>query len=315
MTSPDQIERITVLGAGTIGASWTAWFLSRGIRVAVYDPNPAAEAYVRRTIAEAWPTVARLGMERRADSDAWTFTTNPADAVREAQFVQENVPERGNIKRDLYTAIEPALPGDAILASSSSGLVMSDLQHGFRAAPRMAIGHPFNPPHLIPLIEVVGGRDTAPETIAWCMEFYAAIGKRPIHLRKEAPGHLANRLQAALYREAVSAVASGLASVEDVDTAITAGPGLRWAIMGPHMTFHLGGGEGGMTHMLAQFRPVFEGWWASMSTPELTEALCARIIDGVQAEAGSRSIQELAAERDDLLVEIMAVIARKRGRA
>ena len=313
MTGPDQVERITVLGAGTIGASWAALFLSRGIRLAVYDPNPAAEAYVRRAIADTWPTLARLGMVAQADPDAWTFTTDAAEAVRGAQFVQENAPERDNIKRALYAAIEVALPGDAILASSSSGLLMSELQRGFRAAPRMAIGHPFNPPHLIPLVEVVGGRDTAPETIAWCMEFYAAIGKRPIHLRKEAPGHLANRLQAALYREAVSAVASGLASVEDVDTAITAGPGLRWAIMGPHMTFHLGGGDGGMTHMLAQFRPVFEGWWASMSTPELTEALCARIIEGVAAEAGGRSVRDLAAERDALLVEIMEAIARKRG--
>jgi len=310
---PDQVERVGVLGSGTIGASWAAWFLSRGIRAAVYDPNPAAEAYVRRTVSDTWPTLARLGMAAGADPNAWTFTTDPAEAVRGAEFVQENAPERDNIKRALYAAIEPALAGDAILASSSSGLIMSDLQRGFQAAPRMAIGHPFNPPHLIPLVEVVGGRDTAPETIAWCMEFYAAIGKRPIHLRKEAPGHLANRLQAALYREAVSAVASGLASVEDVDTAIAAGPGLRWAIMGPHMTFHLGGGDGGMAHWLAQFRPVFEGWWASMSTPELAEALCARIIEGVAAEAGSRSVRDLAAERDALLVEIMEVIARRRG--
>ncbi len=312
MTNPDQVERIAVLGAGTIGASWAAWFLSRGIRVAVYDPNPAAEAYVRRYVAEAWPIMARLGMLAHADADAWTFTTDPASAVRGTQFVQENAPERANIKRELYAAIEPALADDAILASSSSGLIMSELQHGFRAAPRMAIGHPFNPPHLIPLVEVVGGRETAPETIAWCLAFYAAIGKRPIQIRKEAPGHLANRLQAALYREAVSAVASGLASVADVDTAITAGPGLRWALMGPHMTFHLGGGDGGMTHMLAQFRPVFEGWWASMSTPELTDALCQRIIEGVQAEAAGRSIQELAAERDALLVALIQMIEERR---
>jgi carnitine 3-dehydrogenase len=311
--SPDRVERIAVLGAGTIGASWVAWFLSRGISVAVYDPNPAVEAYVRRFVADAWPTVARLGMAAHANPDAWTFTTDPAEAVFQAQFVQENAPERANVKRELYAAIESSLPDHAILASSSSGLVMSGLQEGFRAAPRMAIGHPFNPPHLIPLVEVVGGRDTAPETVAWCINFYAAVGKRPIHIRKEAPGHLANRLQAALYREAVSAVASGLASVEDVDTAITAGPGLRWAIMGPHMTFHLGGGEGGMAHMLAQFRPVFEGWWASMSTPELTDDLCNRIIEGVRAEAGGRSIGELAAERDELLVALMQMIAARRG--
>ena len=153
--------------------------------------------------------------------------------------------------------------------------------------------------------EVVGGRDTAPETIGWCLEFYRVIGKKPIHIRKEAPGHLANRLQAALWREAVSAVVTGLASVEDVDTAISAGPGLRWAVMGPHMTFHLGGGEGGITHMLDQFKPAFEAWWASMSTPELSDATIKQIIDGVAAEARGRSIARLAAERDAVLLPLL----------
>jgi 3-hydroxyacyl-CoA dehydrogenase len=157
--------------------------------------------------------------------------------VRDVAFVQENAPERLEIKHALYAAIADTMPPDAILASNSSGLMMSDLQFGCAAAPHMAIGHPFNPPHLIPLVEVVAGRATAPETVAWCLAFYRHIGKRPIHIRKEAAGHLANRLQAALWREAVSAVATGLASVEDVDTAITVGPGLCWAIFGPHMTF------------------------------------------------------------------------------
>ncbi|MGA9869097.1 MAG: 3-hydroxyacyl-CoA dehydrogenase NAD-binding domain-containing protein [Acetobacteraceae bacterium] len=305
-------DRIAVLGAGTIGASWAAWFLARGKRVALYDPNPAAADFARRFIGNAWPTLTQLGLDERADPDAWTFGTDPAEAVRGAHFVQENAPERLAIKRDLYGAIEQALPEDAILASSSSGITMSELQRGFRMAPRMAIGHPFNPPHLIPLVEVVGGRDTAPETIAWCLAFYAAIGKRPIHIRKEAPGHLANRLQAALYREAVSAVVSGLASVADVDTAITAGPGLRWALMGPHMTFHLGGGEGGMTHMLEQFRPVFEGWWESMETPKLTDEVCRQIIEGVDDHASGRSIAELAAERDARLVKLLRMLAERR---
>lgn len=158
---------------------------------------------------------------------------------------------RPNAKRELYARLDPILPADTVLASSTSGLIMSEMQAGLGSASRFVVGHPFNPPHLIPLVEVVGGRETAPETIAWCLEFYGHIGKRPIHIRKEAPGHLANRLQAALWREAVSAVVSGLALGEDVDTAISAGPGLRWAVMGPHMTFHLGGGEGGITHMAA----------------------------------------------------------------
>lgn len=312
MTLPDRVKRVAVLGAGTIGASWTAWFLSRGMHVAVYDPNPAADDYVRRFVANAWPTVARLGMTPDASPDAWQFTTFARDAVRDVEFVQENAPERLNIKHALYAEIGDALPADAILASSSSGLLMSDLQLGCVAAARMAIGHPFNPPHLIPLVEVVAGRETAPETVAWCLDFYRHIGKRPIQIRKEAAGHLANRLQAALWREAVSAVATGLASVEDVDTAITAGPGLRWAIFGPHMTFHLGGGDGGMTHMLAQFKPAFEAWWRTMETPALSDAVCRAIIDGVNDEAHGRSIDALARERDALLVQLLETVNRSR---
>lgn len=188
MTDPDQVERIAVLGAGTIGASWAAWFLARGRRVALHDPDPAAEDFARRFIANVWPTLKQIGLAAHASPDAWTFHVDPAEAVRGAQFVQENAPERAGIKRDLYTAIDPALADDAILASSSSGITMSELQQGFRAAPRMAIGHPFNPPHLIPLVEVVGGRDTAPETLAWCLAFYAAIGKRPYRSARRRRG-------------------------------------------------------------------------------------------------------------------------------
>jgi 3-hydroxyacyl-CoA dehydrogenase len=246
-----------------------------------------------------------------AAPDRWTFHASPVAAVRDAEFVQENAPERLEIKRALYAEIDSALPPDAILASSSSGLMMSDLQPGLASAPRMAIGHPFNPPHLIPLVEVVGGNATAPATVASCMAFYRHLGKRPIHIRKEAPGHLANRLQAALWREAVNAVVTGLATVEDVDTAISAGPGLRWAAMGPHMTFHLGGGEGGMTHMLAQFRPAFEAWWRTMGTPELTDAVCQQLIEGVVAEARGRDLATLARDRDEVLLPLLELVAKR----
>ena len=313
MTQPTDVKRAAVLGAGTIGASWTAWFLARGLSVTVWDPRPEAEAYVRQYVADAWPAMARLGMAAEASPDAWRFVTTAEEAVATAEFVQENAPERLAVKRELYARIDNALPAEAILASSTSGLIMSEMQAGFRSAPRMAVGHPFNPPHLIPLVEVVGGKDTAPDTIARCLDFYRAIGKQPIHIRKEVPGHLANRMQAALWREAVSAVVTGLASVEDVDTAISAGPGLRWAVMGPHMTFHLGGGEGGITHMLDQFRPVFEAWWASMSTPELSDATIRAIIDGVTAEARGRSIAQLIEERDALLLPLLELSARTKG--
>jgi 3-hydroxyacyl-CoA dehydrogenase len=311
MTQPTAVKRAAVLGAGTIGASWAAWFLARGMAVTVWDPRPEAADYVRRYVAEAWPAMARLGMAADASPDAWRFCATAEDAVADAEFVQENAPERLPIKQELYARLDEAMPAETVLASSTSGLIMSDMQAGLRTAARFAVGHPFNPPHLIPLVEVVGGRDTSAETIAWCLAFYRHIGKRPIHIRKEAPGHLANRLQAALWREAVSAVVTGLASVEDVDTAISAGPGLRWAAMGPHMTFHLGGGEGGITHMLHQFKPAFETWWASMTTPELSADTCRQIIEGVTAEANGRSMAELVAERDAVLLPLLELVAKR----
>jgi carnitine 3-dehydrogenase len=311
MTQPTAVKRAAILGAGTIGASWTAWFMSRGMEVQVWDPRPEAADYVRRYVADAWPAMARLGMAEAASPDTWRFCATPEDAVADVDFVQENAPEHMLVKRELYGRIDAVLRVDAVLASSTSGLIMSDMQAGFRSAARFAVGHPFNPPHLIPLVEVVAGRETARETIAWCLDFYRHIGKKPIHIRKEAAGHLANRLQAALWREAVSAVVTGLASVEDVDTAISAGPGLRWAAMGPHMTFHLGGGEGGIEHMLSQFKPVFESWWATMTTPELSEDTCRQIIDGVKAEANGRSLAELAAERDAVLLPLLELVAKR----
>jgi len=311
MPQPTEVERVAVLGAGTIGASWTACFLARGLRVDVWDPRSEAEAYVRRYITDAWPAMSRLAMAATASPDAWRFHTTAEQAVAEADFVQENAPERLPIKRELYAQLDAALRPDTILASSTSGLIMTEMQAGFRSAPRLVVGHPFNPPHLIPLVEVVGGQQTAPETIAWCLAFYRQIGKKPIHIRKEARGHLANRLQAALWREAVSAVVTGLASVEDVDTAISAGPGLRWAAMGPHMTFHLGGGEGGIEHLLAQFKPAFESWWETMATPELSDAACRQIIEGVRAEAAGRSMAELVAERDAILLPLLELVSRR----
>ncbi len=311
MPQPTAVKRAAILGAGTIGASWAAWFLSRGIEVQVWDPRPEAEVYVRTYVAEAWPAMSRLGMLAGASPDTWRFCATAEDAVTGVDFVQENAPERLPLKRELFARIDSVLRDDTVLASSTSGLIMSEMQAGFRSAARFAVGHPFNPPHLIPLVEVVAGRETAPETVDWCLAFYRHIGKKPIHIRKEAAGHLANRLQAALWREAVSAVVTGLASVEDVDTAISAGPGLRWATMGPHMTFHLGGGEGGIEHMLAQFRPAFKSWWATMSTPQLSDDTCRQIIEGVKSEANGRSIAELAAQRDAVLLPLLELVARR----
>lgn len=312
---PAEVDRVAVIGAGTIGAGWTALFLARGLTVAVSDPDPAAEKAVQQYIDRAWPALERLGLSPGAGRDNWFFHTDPGVAARGARFVQESAPERAAIKRELYGILEDIVGDGVVIASSTSGLMMSDLQAACRLPRRFAVGHPFNPPHLIPLVEVVGGDRTAPETLDWLMAFYRRVGKRPIRLNREVPGHLANRLQAALWREAVHAVASGLASVEDVDAAIAEGPGLRWALMGPAMIFNLAGGPGGMAHFLDHIGPSMEGWWRDLGSPTMTPEIARRLAEGVAAEAHGRTTAEIAAERDRLLLALIELLQRERGAA
>lgn len=309
-----RIERVAVIGTGTIGMSWAALFLARGLAVGASDPAQGAEPRLRRFVADAWPVLARLGAIAPAPpQDRLSFHAEPEMAVSGADFVQENAPEREDVKQALLARIDAALPPGIVIASSSSGLLISRLQTACRHPERVVLGHPFNPPHLLPLVEVVGGTLTAPETVARAMEFYAAIGKRPIHIRREVPGHIANRLQAALWREAVHLVASGVADVADVDAAISEGPGLRWALMGPHLTFHLAGGAGGMAHFLDQLGPPLEGWWNDLGSPSLTPQIRRELIEGVAAEAGERDIAALAAERDRFLIDLLALKKTTQG--
>jgi 3-hydroxyacyl-CoA dehydrogenase len=302
------IERVAVIGTGTIGMSWAALFLARGLAVAASDPAPDAEARLRRFVDDSWPALVRLGAhDRAAPHRRLAFHAEPEAAAAAADFVQENAPEREGVKQQVLARIDAVLPPETVIASSSSGLLISRLQTACRHPGRVVVGHPFNPPHLIPLVEVVGGAQTAPATIARAMAFYAGIGKRPIHIRREVAGHVANRLQAALWREAVHLVASGVASVADVDAAISEGPGLRWALMGPHLTFHLAGGAGGMAHFLDQLGPPLEGWWDDLGAPRLTAETCAALTAGVAAEAAGRDIAALAAERDRFLIDLLAL--------
>lgn len=294
-----------MVGSGTIGASWAALFLAHGYDVTIYDPQPSAEAATRDLIANAWQGLAALGVAGNEAPNPWRFSTDLADAVRDADFVQESGPERADIKRQLYSKLEASLRPGVIVASSTSGLVMSELQEGLRSPERFAVGHPFNPPHLVPLVEIVGGKKTSPHVLVWLDAFYRRVGKAPIRLNKEVPGHLANRLQAALWREAVHAVASGIASVEDVDTAIAQGPGLRWAIMGPHMIFNLAGGEGGMKHFLHHIGPAMEDWWRDLGTPQLGPEVNAALITGVAEEAAGRSRADLVKQRDAALIALI----------
>ena len=303
-------KRVSVVGAGTIGASWAAIFLARGYEVAATDPAPQGETFARRFIDNAWATLEKLGLVAKgASAKAFSFHRDVAAAVKGTEFVQESGPEREDLKIELLAAIDAALPSDIVIASSSSGLLISRVSVKCKHPERCVIGHPFNPPHLIPLVEVVGGAKTSPAAIAAAMEFYRVLGKHPIHIKKEMKAHVANRLQAALWREAIYLVAEGVVSVADVDAAIHYGPGLRWALMGPHLTFHLAGGEGGMTHFMDHLAAANQEWMDDLGNPKLTPHVQKTIIDGVAQEAGSRSIADLQRWRDRKLIDILKVSA------
>jgi carnitine 3-dehydrogenase len=304
-------QRIAVIGAGTIGASWAAAFLARGYEVAAYDPSPNSEAFARRFINNAWPTLQKLDwVVPDADPKRISFHSTVATSVQGAQFVQESGPEREDMKIVLFAEIDAALPPEVVIATSSSGLLISRVSVKCKHPERCVVGHPFNPPHLIPLVEVVGGGKTSAQAITAAMEFYRTLGKHPIHIKKEVRGHVANRLQAALWREAIHLVAEGVVSVADADAAIAYGPGLRWALMGPHLTFHLAGGEGGMTHFMSHLAvgPV-QSWMDDLGETRLTAPVQKMIIDGVAEEAGARSIADLQRWRDRKLIEILKVSA------
>ena len=309
MSKPTMSQRIAVIGAGTIGASWAALFLARGHDVQASDPSPNGEAFARRFIDNAWPALQALGLVVPGAAPArFSFHASPAEACKGVSFVQESGPEREDLKIELFAALDAALPSEVVIASSSSGLLISRVTVKCKHRERCVIGHPFNPPHLIPLVEVVGGDKTSPQSIAAAMEFYRALGKHPIHIKKEVRGHVANRLQAALWREAVSLVADGVVSVADADAAVAYGPGLRWALMGPHLTFHLAGGEGGMAHFMAHIGPAVQSWIDDLGNPRIAD-VSKIIVDGVTQEANGRTISDLQKWRDRKLIEILKVSA------
>ena len=303
---PEGITHVAVLGTGTIGASWAANFLAQGLSVAASDPAPGAEDFLKRFIENAWPTLAALGVADGADPGRLSFSANPLDAAAGAQFVQESGPERIEVKVALFEQISRVLSPDAIIASSSSTLLPTAMQERCTHPERVLLGHPFNPPHLIPLVEVCGGERTSPEAIDRAMRFYKAIGKHPIRLNKEMPGHVSNRLQSALWREAAYLVEQGVVDVADVDAAVAMGPGLRWALMGPILTFHLGGGAGGLGYLMEHID--VSKLWPDLGTPAMTPAFKQTLIDGVNAEAGQRPVAELAAERDRRLLALLKAI-------
>lgn len=304
------VHRVAIVGTGTIGASWATHYLVRGFDVTATDPASTAEAALRSYVAAAWDTAASIGLVPGASPERLTFTSDVAQAVGDADFVQENAPERPELKLKLFAEIDDASPPDTILASSSSGITMSQIQAECRRPERTVIGHPFNPPHVIPLVEVVGGTRTSAETIRDTMAFYEEIGKKPVLLKKELPGHVANRIQAALYREVVHLIQEGVLDVADSDDVVSWGPGLRWGVMGPNLLWHLGGGAGGIEHFMDTLMPRMAESWQGLGTPEFTPELKETIVAGVLSEADGRSIDELAAWRDTMLSALLAVRAQ-----
>jgi len=299
------IQTVAIVGAGLIGASWAALFTAGGVDVTVWDPDAAARAAFKAKVAAARKQLSQLGLRGRGKIKLFSRLK---PAVSDADLVQENAPEKIDLKRRLYAEIFSAAP-DAIIASSTSSFAWSDLTEGVARASQIVVAHPFNPPHLVPLVELFGTDDAIVKRV---MAFYEKLGKVPVRMKKEAPGHIANRLASALYREAVNIVAEGIADVADVDRALVEGPGLRWSIQGAHMTYHLGGGEGGIRHYLDHLGPSQEKRWASLGNPRLTPEVKDAIVRGVEAEAAGRSIADLSAERDAALLATLKLRAKLR---
>jgi carnitine 3-dehydrogenase len=312
-STPEAVDTVACIGAGVIGGGWVAHFLARGYRVRAWDPAPDAAAKLDRLVAAAWPALTELGLADGADRKNLTVTDRLADAVSGAGFVQESAPEQLELKRRLLADIDAVTPAEVVIASSTSGYSMTEMAVEAVDAGRLVVGHPFNPPYLIPLVEVVGGERTEPWAVEWASAFYSRVGKSVITMDQELPGFIANRLQEALWREALHMVANGEATVEQIDTAITDGPGLRWPAQGPMLTFHLAGGEGGMAHMLDHFGPSLKSPWTRLDAPALTRELRDAVVDGCDKAAAGKSIAELVAERDRAVIAVQRAVRASRG--
>ena len=305
------IQTAAIIGTGVIGASWATAFLARGMDVVAADPASGAEQALRGTVAAQWTAMQQIGLSPGASLERLRFAASPEDAVAEVDFVQENGPERLDVKRDLFRRLDEAAPTSSLLATSTSTITISEFQDACRHHPeRVVLGHPFNPPHLIPLVEVGGGKLTSEDAIERALAFYRAIGKHPIRLRREIKGHVANRLQAALWQEAFHLVSSGVASVADVDAAIAHGPGLRWSLLGPFLNLHLSGGEGGIGGLFD--KPLWqatEDMWRDLGSLSVDADLGNRVMAGVTDEIGARDLAELVRQRDEALVKLLKLKA------
>lgn len=306
------VERVAVIGTGVIGSGWIAHFLRNGMQVRAWDPAADAEEKVRERLTAVWPILTRLGLHPNASPDNLTFCTTLEEAVADAQFVQENTPERLPIKIASLKAIDAACPPDTIIASSTSGYLMSEMDVECQHPERCTVAHPFNPPYLMPVVEVVASPRTSPEAHQWAVDFYRVTGKQPLKLTKEVPGFVADRIMEAVWREILHMIDNDMATVEEIDMAVRYGPGIRWAMMGPLTVLHLGGGEGGMAHLIHQFGPSLQAPWTFLEPPELTDELAQKVIDGCDRLTEGIPIRELEAERDDLLIRMLELLDSSR---
>ncbi len=305
---PDQVTTVATIGAGPIGAGWAAHFLARGYDVKAYIHDVAEEGVFRKILDTGWVSLEGLGLAPGASRDRLTLTTDLAEAVCDAQFVQESAPEVLQLKQALYQRLSDLVPEDMVIASSTSGLTMTEIQALCPTAGRTVVGHPFNPPYLLPLVEIVGGELSDPEAVAWAAQFYKAAGKAPLVMNKEIPGFVATRLQEALWREALHMVANGEATPEQIDTALINGPAPRMALQGQCMAFHVACGEGGMATNLDQFGPALKLPWTRLEAPELTTDLRNRMVEGCNEMAAGRQFEDMAAARDRGIVAVLNAI-------
>ncbi|WP_331744617.1 3-hydroxyacyl-CoA dehydrogenase NAD-binding domain-containing protein [Kitasatospora sp. NBC_01300] len=307
--TPDSYQRAAIIGGGVIGISWAALFLAHGIDVVISDPRPDIEELVLAGLDEITPTLAELGLPTENLTDGLTFEADLATAVADVDIVQENGPERLELKQRIWQTIEQAAPTRALLASSTSGIPATAIAEAMRQPERLIVGHPFNPPHLVPLVEIVPGEKTSEGTIQQARAFYAALGKEPQVLRKEIPGFVANRLQSALFRECVHLVAQGVVTEQELDDIVTASIGLRWAVAGPFRTFHLGGGPGGLPHFIEHLGRAMESdMWPALGNPTFDDATVALLAGQAREAFGEGTVDELAAERDRAQIALMRAL-------
>jgi carnitine 3-dehydrogenase len=312
MAGAKEIRRVALVGGGVIGGGWAARCLAHGLDVVASDPGPGAEEKLRATVANAWPALKKVGLKPGASQKRLTFAKDLESAVRTADFIQESAPENEQLKRKLHARIDAAARPDVIIASSSSGLLPTRFQADCKHPERVLVGHPFNPVYMLPLVEVLGGKKTSPKAVERAAAFYKRIGMRPLKVKVEVPGYIADRLQEALWREALHLIADGVCSTGDIDDAIRFGPGLRWSFFGTCLIYHLAGGDEGMAHFMDHFGPALKLPWTSLKAPKVTPKLVKRMVDGTKVQAAGKSVKELERFRDDCLIAVSRAVAEVR---